>query len=138
MAVDDIWKQQAESFGRYLRTQRKLADLSLRELAAMTDVSNAYLSQLERGQHQPSVRVLRALADALNVTAQQMVARAGLIDDEAETADDEQPQEQDRPSGSRSLTAGAILADPQLTDEQKQALLAVYHNFLSGDPRLTR
>ena len=68
MAVDDIWKQQAESFGRFLHTQRKLADLSLRELSAMTDVSNAYLSQLERGQHQPSVRVLRSLADACSTS----------------------------------------------------------------------
>jgi transcriptional regulator with XRE-family HTH domain len=128
VVVDDIWKQQAESFGRYLRTQRKLADLSLRELAGMTDVSNAYLSQLERGQHQPSVRVLRALADALNVTAQQMVTHAGLIDDAGAEADEDEAAK--RPAGSRSLTEGAILADPQLSDEQKQALLAVYHNFL--------
>jgi transcriptional regulator with XRE-family HTH domain len=127
VAVDDIWKRQAESFGRYLRTQRKLADLSLRELAAMTDVSNAYLSQLERGQHQPSVRVLRSLADALNVTAQQMVAQAGLLDEEAGPEDDGAPEQR---TGSRSLTEGAILADPQLTDEQKHALLAVYRNFL--------
>ncbi len=127
MAADDIWKQQAESFGRYLRAQRKLADLSLRELAAMADVSNAYLSQLERGQHHPSVRVLRALADALNLTAQQMVAQAGLIDDDADRAGDDRPA-----TGSRSLAEGAILADPQLTDEQKQALLAVYHNFLAA------
>jgi transcriptional regulator with XRE-family HTH domain len=130
VVADPIWKQQAESFGRYLRTQRKLADLSLRELAAMADVSNAYLSQLERGQHQPSVRVLRALAGALDITAQQMVAQAGLIDADtaaaAGGADGERP-----PAGSRSLTEGAILADPQLTDEQKNALLAVYHNFLT-------
>jgi transcriptional regulator with XRE-family HTH domain len=126
VVVDDIWKQQAESFGRFLRTQRKLADLSLRELSSMTDVSNAYLSQLERGQHQPSVRVLRSLADALNVTAQQMMTQAGLLDDDTADAGDDQP------IGSRSLTVGAILADPQLTDEQKQALLAVYHNFLGA------
>jgi transcriptional regulator with XRE-family HTH domain len=128
--ADDLWKRQAESFGRYLRTQRKLADLSLRELAAMTDVSNAYLSQLERGQHQPSVRVLRALADALDVTAQQMVAQAGLIDDEADNADESGHEPTAKGSGSRSLTEGAILADPGLTDEQKRALLAVYRSFL--------
>jgi transcriptional regulator with XRE-family HTH domain len=127
--VDEVWKRQAESFGRYLRTQRKLADLSLRELATMADVSNAYLSQLERGQHQPSVRVLRGLADALNLTAQQMVTQAGLIDDDGDEA---AAAEAERAAGSRSLTEGAILADPQLTDEQKQALLAVYHNFLGA------
>jgi transcriptional regulator with XRE-family HTH domain len=127
--VDDLWKQQAESFGRYLKTQRKLADLSQRELAAMTDLSNAYLSQLERGQHQPSVRVLRALADALNVKAQQMLAHAGLIEEERDVAGDGAVE---RRAGSRSLTEGAIVADPQLTGEQKQALLAVYRNFLAA------
>src|SRR5687767_421073 len=108
----------------------------------MTDVSNAYLSQLERGQHQPSVRVLRALADALDVTSQRIMAQAGLLDLEESDAepefarddggDGDGPGEEARgPAGSRSLTEGAILADPLLDDEQKQALLAVYHNFLA-------
>ena len=55
-------------FGDYLRAQRQLAHLSLRQLAELTKVSNPYLSQLERGMHQPSVAVLKALADALNVS----------------------------------------------------------------------
>ena len=87
MSVDDLWKQQAEAFGRFLRAQRKLADLSLRELAAMADVSNAYVSQLERGQHQPSVRVLRALAEALNISSQKMLTQAGVLEDD-DLADD--------------------------------------------------
>ena len=141
MAVDDVWKQQAESFGRYLRARRRLADLSLRELAAMAHVSNAYVSQLERGLHQPSVRVLRALAEALNVSSEKMLAQAGVLegDDVAESgaaateregaASSQRGTTGEATAGS-SLTEGVILADPLLSAEQKQALLAVYHGFL--------
>src|SRR5215470_16765819 len=62
-----------ESPGSFIRTQRKLANLSLRQLAELTSLSNPYLSQIERGLHQPSVRVLRLLADALNVSAETLL-----------------------------------------------------------------
>ncbi|MCB0913550.1 MAG: helix-turn-helix transcriptional regulator, partial [Propionibacteriaceae bacterium] len=55
--AQDPWSGQVEALGRFIHSQRKLANLSLRELAALSDLSNAYLSQLERGLHQPSVRV---------------------------------------------------------------------------------
>ena len=71
--------------GAYIRTQRHLADLSLRQLAAMTNVSNAYLSQIERGLHQPSVKVLRSIADALNLSGETLLARAGLASLRART-----------------------------------------------------
>jgi transcriptional regulator with XRE-family HTH domain len=140
VSVDDFWKQQAEGFGRFLRAQRKLADLSLRELAAMADVSNAYVSQLERGQHQPSVRVLRALAEALNISYQKMLTQAGVLEDDDLSDDRTAPEVSENPAAGRSggaepssrrtLTEGAILADPLLTVEQKQALLAVYRGFV--------
>lgn len=140
VTVDDLWKQQAEAFGRFLRAQRKLADLSLRELAAMADVSNAYVSQLERGQHQPSVRVLRALAEALNISSQRMLTQAGVLHDDDLADDRNAPTAIKDPAASQSgnaepsprqtLTEAVILADPLLTAEQKQALLAVYHGFL--------
>lgn len=125
MSADDFWKQQAEGFGRFLRAQRKLADLSLRELAAMADVSNAYVSQLERGQHQPSVRVLRALAEALNISYQRMLTQAGVLQDD-DLSEDRKVSEDSaagrsgnaEPSSRRTLTEAAILADPLLTVEQ--------------------
>ena len=73
-----------EALGSFIRTQRKLADLSLRELAEMTEVSNPYLSQLERGLHQPSVRVLKSIANALNVSAETLLVQAGLLEDGVE------------------------------------------------------
>ena len=74
------WDTQREALGAFIRTQRKLANLSLRQLAEMTSLSNPYLSQVERGLHQPSVRVLKLMSDALNVSAETLLAQAGLLD----------------------------------------------------------
>lgn len=129
---DDAWKTQQEALGSFIKGQRHLANLSLREMSKLTDVSNAYLSQIERGLHQPSVRVLRSVADALNVSAETLLAQAGLIeDDEAEEA----PVARDTPPGPER-TVAAVLADPSLTPEQREALLSVYRSFSSqADPK---
>lgn len=128
-APDDAWKSQREALGGFIRGQRQLANLSLREMARLTNVSNAYLSQIERGLHQPSVRVLRSLSDALNVSAETLLAQAGLIeDDEADSAGT--PDVVPGPA----WTVAAILADPTLTPEQREALLSVYRSFsTNGD-----
>lgn len=128
MSSDDPWKAQQEALGAFIKAQRQVANLSLREMARLTDVSNAYLSQIERGLHQPSVRVLRSVADALNVSAETLLAQAGLLDD-----DDEQGPEGPPPAGP-ARTVAAILADPSLTSEQREALLSVYRSFAGGDP----
>jgi transcriptional regulator with XRE-family HTH domain len=103
--------------GPYIRTQRHLADLSLRQLAAMTNVSNAYLSQIERGLHQPSVKVLRPIADALNLSGETLLARAGGA----------HPDQAQPPVSSD--TEAAILADPGLTDHEKDILVNIYREF---------
>src|SRR6516165_5387277 len=79
-AMSDPWEAQREVLGAFIREQRKRANLSLRQLAELTSLSNPYLSQVERGLHQPSVRVLRLLADALNVSAETLLTQAGLFD----------------------------------------------------------
>jgi transcriptional regulator with XRE-family HTH domain len=114
--MNDPWKSQMEALGSFIRTQRKLADLSLRELAEMTEVSNPYLSQLERGLHQPSVRVLKSIANALNVSAETLLVQAGLLEDGGE--------EGEAPAG--SSVEAAIRTDPILSDDQKEALINVY------------
>jgi transcriptional regulator with XRE-family HTH domain len=113
------WDAQMEAFGAFVRSQRKLANLTLRQLADMTSLSNPYLSELERGMHQPSVRVLKQLADALNVSAEMLLAHAGLIDrhSDGETV------------GEASGVEHAIRTDPTLDDTQKAALLAVYQSM---------
>ena len=86
--MTDLWGPQREALGAFIREQRKRANLSLRQLAELTSLSNPYLSQVERGLHQPSVRVLKAISDALNLSAETMLAQAGLIDAMAATAPD--------------------------------------------------
>ena len=78
--MPEPWDTQREALGAFIRNQRKLANLSLRQLAEMTSLSNPYLSQVERGLHQPSVRVLKLISDALNVSAETLLAQAGLLD----------------------------------------------------------
>ena len=117
--MNDPWKSQMEALGSFIRTQRKLADLSLRELAEMTEVSNPYLSQLERGLHQPSVRVLKSIANALNVSAETLLVQAGLLEDGGE--------EGEAPAG--SSVEAAIRSDPVLSDDQKEALINVYRTM---------
>ena len=119
--MNDPWKSQMEALGSFIRTQRKLADLSLRELAEMTEVSNPYLSQLERGLHQPSVRVLKAIADALNVSAETLLVQAGLLEDEGE--------EGDAGAARSSSVEAAIRTDPILSGDQKEALINVYRTM---------
>jgi len=112
------------AFGDYLRSQRKLAQLSLRQMADLTSLSNPYLSKLERGLHQPSVSAVTTIANALGLPADQVLAKAaGLVPgfDAAEAAD--QP----------ISTEAAIKADPDLSDDQKLALLSVYRSFVDGE-----
>jgi transcriptional regulator with XRE-family HTH domain len=127
--VTDPWEAQREVLGAFIKEQRKRANLSLRQLAELTSLSNPYLSQVERGLHQPSVRVLKALSGALNVSAETLLAQAGLIDAmvPSEVKDDEAAGHAERTIPG---TEEAILADPRLGNEQKAALIAVYRSML--------
>ena len=118
MDLDDAARKQLESLGSFIRERRKQAQYSLRDLADRANVSNPYLSQIERGLHTPSVRVLKAIAAALNVSAESLLVQAGLL--EATEADGAGPSVED-----------AIRADGRLTDDQKAAMLAVYRSYVA-------
>ncbi len=105
-----------DTFGGYLRSQRQLAQLSLRQLAELTKVSNPYLSQIERGLHQPSISVIKSLAEALNLSVGDLLAHAADI-----VTGEEAP----------STTEASIRRDPRLDQGQKRALLAVYRSMAS-------
>ena len=130
--MSDPWEAQREALGAFIREQRKRANLSLRQLAELTSLSNPYLSQVERGLHQPSVRVLKALSGALNVSAETLMAQAGLIDAIAGDAAAATDTEAQQVPG----TEDAIRADPRLGEEQKAALIAVYRSMLGSAPPL--
>ncbi|MGH9186388.1 MAG: helix-turn-helix domain-containing protein [Acidimicrobiales bacterium] len=124
--IEDEFRQQLTRLGEFIRDQRRQAELSLRDLAARTNVSNPYLSQIERGLHEPSVRVLKAIALALNVSAETLLAQAGLLDPSPTQAGADP---------TIPTVDAAIAADPLLSDEQKHALRATYRAFVDETSR---
>lgn len=109
---------EGKAFGQYLRAQRQLAQLSLRQLAALAKVSDAYLSQIERGLHQPSVGIIRSLAESLQLSTEDLLAQAAGVGD--------------HPEGFMN-TEDAIREDLALDADQKKAILAVYRSMVRRD-----
>jgi transcriptional regulator with XRE-family HTH domain len=105
-----------EHLGKFIREQRRGAQLSLRNLAKLAGVSNPYLSQIERGLRRPSADILQGIAKALRISAETLYVQAGILDDRKEEAPDPDVE-------------AAILADPAITERQKQVLVQVYSTF---------
>jgi transcriptional regulator with XRE-family HTH domain len=118
--ADDAFRGQLVALGQFIRDQRHQAELSLRELAERANVSNPYLSQIERGLHEPSMRVLKAIAGALNLPTDILLTRAGVLP--GDSAD----------GGGIADTERAILADTRLTEDQRRSLLAVYRSYVDA------
>ena len=110
-------RDSAKALGALIRAQREVANLSLRAVADQAGISNPYLSQLERGLHEPSVRVLTAIARTLRIPADVLLEQAGFVEPNGEVTD--------------HGTELAIARDPKLTDEQRKALLTVYRSYLA-------
>jgi len=105
------------ALGAYIREQREAAEVSLRQLAEVSGVSNPYLSQIERGLRNPSAEILGQIAKALRISAETLYVRAGLLDERDESDD--------------ITVASVIAADPLLTERQRGALLDIYSSFVS-------
>lgn len=103
-----------KDLGEYIREQRRQAELSLRKLADLAQVSDPYLSQIERGLKRPSAEILQQIARALEVSAESLYVRAGILDEDRD-----------------SNLIATIRAQSDLTTEQKQVLIRVYRSFLS-------
>jgi len=101
------------SIGEYIRQQREQAKISLRQLASAAGVSNPYLSQVERGLRRPSAEILQQIAKGLRISAEALYVQAGILEDR-------------RPDSGVRAT---VLADPDLTERQKQVLLEIYESF---------
>ena len=101
------------AIGAYIREQREQAKISLRQLAQAAGVSNPYLSQIERGLRRPSADILQQIARGLRISAEALYVQAGFLED--------------RPPGPG--VRDAVLADPELSERQKQMLLEVYESF---------
>ena len=105
--------QTVKSIGDYIREQREQARISVRQLAQQAGVSNPYLSQIERGLRKPSADILQQIAKGLRISAEALYVQAGILED--------RPAD----SGVRS----ALLADPELSERQKQVLIEIYESF---------
>ncbi len=109
------------SLGDFIRGQRELANLSMRQLAEIAKISNPYLSQVERGLYKPSADVLKNIANALQISAETMYAQAGLLDDSHGREESHHGVEH------------AVKLDPRLTVDQKEALIRIYRSFVGSD-----
>src|SRR6202012_4713416 len=114
--------QPMPSLGEFIRHQRELSEMSMREFARVAGISNPYLSQIERGLRAPSEQVMQAIADTLKVSADTLYQHAGV----APAADGE------------SAVLQAIREDPRLTGRQRQALGQVSKAFAATGPRPSR
>lgn len=104
--------------GAFIKAQRELTSMSVRRLAELAGVSNPYLSQIERGLRKPSAEILQQIAHALKISAESLYERAGFL----------------TPTGAARVgVREAITSDPQLTDEQRHALLNVYESFVASN-----
>lgn len=102
--------------GAFIRDQRRQAQLSLRKLAERANISNPYLSQIERGLKRPSAEILQQIARALELSAETLYVRAGILEPHEESDID---------------VVTAIAADPVLTDDHKSALVRIYRAFVA-------
>ena len=131
-ATQDFHTKQLLALGAYIREQRLRNQLSLRQLAELANVSNPYLSQIERGLHEPSVRVLKAIAAGLDLSAEVILAEAGLLERAAGLTPSGGQGDGDGQSGDRPAVEAAIDRDPLLTADQKGALIQVYRSYLAS------
>jgi transcriptional regulator with XRE-family HTH domain len=112
------------TLGEFIRHQRELSALSMRQFADMVGISNPYMSQIERGLREPSEKVLAAIARNLDLSADALYEQAGI---------DDEPEDEDGGG-----VPAAIRADPRLSARQRQALLEVYDAFVGADSRRRR
>ena len=110
--------------GAFIRSQRELHAMSVRQLAELSGISNPYLSQIERGLREPSEQVLDAIATQLELSAEALKEHGGRV------ADDD--------DGTEPAVVAAIREDPALSARQRRALLEVYYSFTGRDPRPRR
>jgi transcriptional regulator with XRE-family HTH domain len=106
------------ALGEELRRLRLEKGVSLREVEKATEVSNAYLSQLENGKtEQPSPRVLHKLAEYYHVPYNRLMEIAGYL----------RPSENARANKVGSLQAALMSGD--LTEEEEKTV-AQFIEFL--------
>jgi transcriptional regulator with XRE-family HTH domain len=123
-----------QNFGEYLKGLREKQRLSLREAEAESDVSNAYIAQLERGDRPPpSAEILRKLAPAYRVTVRELLEKAGYLEEPEMKAPEEELVERafryavedpDFRAGTRQPPEG-------LTLDAKKYIISIYEKVMN-------
>jgi transcriptional regulator with XRE-family HTH domain len=113
MPAPDVLEARLRDLGTFIRDQRRRDRLSLRKLSELAGISNPYLSQIERGLRKPSAEILQAIARALQISAETLYVRAGILDERSDAPD----------------LLAEIRRDPTITERQKQALVEIYRSF---------
>lgn len=116
--MTDALEQRWRELGAFIREQRRQGQLSLRKLSDRAGVSNPYLSQIERGLRRPSAEILQQIAYALEISAETLYVRAGILDERDPELID---------------VVAAIREDPGLTDDQRQTLIHIYRSFQTAN-----
>lgn len=111
--ASDALENRLHDLGGFIREQRRSARLSLRKLSERAGISNPYLSQIERGLRKPSAEILQSIARGLQISAETLYIRAGILEERGENLDLETD----------------IRLDPTLNERQKQALVEIYRSF---------
>jgi transcriptional regulator with XRE-family HTH domain len=106
-------EQRWQDLGQFIREQRHLGQMSLRKLSERAGISNPYLSQIERGLRRPSAEILQQIAKALQISAETLYVRAGILDEDTEAP----------------RLVDLIRHDRDLTEDQKRTLITVYESF---------
>ena len=102
------------NLGKFIKRQRELAQLSVRQFADLCGISNPYLSQIERGLRTPSSMILQSLSKGLRMSAETLYAQAGIID----------PQDAEE-----SDVVKAVLHDLDLSARQREMMIDIYRSF---------
>ena len=102
------------NLGEFIRRQRELAQLSIRQLADICGISNPYLSQIERGLRMPSSMILQSISKGLRLSAETLYAQAGILDpEEIEESD----------------VIKSVMRDPYLSSRQREMMIDMYRSF---------
>lgn len=108
------------TLGEFIKRQRELSQLSVRQLAELCGISNPYLSQIERGLRMPSSMILQSLAKGLRISAETLYTQAGILD----------PQDAEE-----SDVVKAVMHDPELSARQREMLIDMYRSFRQVNER---
>jgi transcriptional regulator with XRE-family HTH domain len=116
--------------GNYLLNVRKDRRLSLKKVEKLAGVSNAYLSQLERGRRNPPhPEILKKLAKVYEDTLNELLAAAGYLEEQKGTARRDVEQAFQHVISDPKYKYGTRLKGSALSLEAKRFIVEMYETM---------